>query len=117
MAANYPLSDAASLRDQFVGKKLTELPTPSVILDRSLIKKNCAAMLQICSKLGVGFRAHVKSHKTLELSKMMVGDGLPGLGGTPAEFIVSTVAEAENLVEYVTQEQGRGRQASVGLIR
>jgi hypothetical protein len=74
-------------------------------------------MLQICSKLGVGFRAHVKSHKTLELSKVMVGDGLPGFEGTPAQFIVSTIAEAENLAEYVTQEQARGRQASVRPIR
>lgn len=113
MAANYPLSDMSSLKDQFVGKKLTHLPTPSIILDRSLLKKNCAAMLQICNKLDVGFRAHVKSHKTLELSRMMVGDELDGLEGMAAQFIVSTVAEAEHLVEYVRSEQGRGRKAGV----
>ncbi|KAF2630167.1 hypothetical protein BU25DRAFT_408750 [Macroventuria anomochaeta] len=110
MAANYPLSSTPSLQDQFIGRKLTDLPTPSVILDRSLIKKNCTAMLQVCERLGVGFRAHVKSHKTLELSKMMVGDGREG---SPAQFIVSTIAEAENLVEYVRAEQERGREASI----
>lgn len=116
MAHNYPLADVASLKQQFVGQKLTDLPTPSIILDQHLIKKNCAAMLHICAKLGVGFRAHVKSHKTLELSKMMVGDGLPGFESTPAQFIVSTVAEAENLAPFVKEEQERGRQATVRFV-
>ncbi|XPS68629.1 D-serine ammonia-lyase [Ascochyta lentis] len=113
MAANYPLSDLASLKEQFVGRKLNELPTPSIVLDRSLVKKNCAAMLQICTKLGLGFRAHVKSHKTLELSRLMVGDGLQDTGEQKALFIVSTVAEAENLAPYVQQCQEKGREASI----
>lgn len=113
MASNYLLSDASSLKEQFVGKHLAELPTPSILLDRHLIKANCTAMLQICKKLEVGFRAHVKSHKTLELSRLQVGDGLPGLENTPAQFIVSTLAEAENLVGFVRGEQGRGRDAGV----
>lgn len=120
MASNYPLSDLCSLKEQFVGKKLTDLPTPSIILDRSLVKKNCAAMLQVCKELDVGFRAHIKSHKTIELSKLMVGDGLEGSEGperAPAtgHFIVSTLAEGENLVSYVRELQGRGREASVSL--
>lgn len=113
MASNYPPSDSSALKEQYLGKHLAELPTPSIILDRNLIKKNCTAMLQICAKLSVGFRAHVKSHKTLELSRFMVGDGLPGLENTPAQFIVSTVAEAENLVGFVKESQGRGRDAGV----
>ena len=113
MAQSYPPSQMSLLKERFVGKKLTELPTPSIILDRSKIEKNCTAMLQVCSKLSVGFRAHVKSHKTLELSRLMVGDGLPGLEHTPAHFIVSTLVEAENLVEYAKGEQARGRECSV----
>ncbi|KAF1929135.1 uncharacterized protein M421DRAFT_61981 [Didymella exigua CBS 183.55] len=113
MASNFPLSNASLLTQQFVGKKLVDLPTPSIILDRRLIKANCTAMLQICKKLKVGFRAHVKSHKTLELSRLQVGDGLPGLENTPALFIVSTVAEAENLVEYVKEQQEKGRESSI----
>ncbi|KAF3047729.1 hypothetical protein E8E12_011542 [Didymella heteroderae] len=113
MAYNYPLSDVASLKKSFLGQQLVDLPTPSIILDRSIIKKNCTAMLQVSKKLGVGFRAHVKSHKTLELSRIQVGDGLPGLEDTPAQFIVSTLAEAENLLDYVKGEQGRGRDAGI----
>ncbi len=69
-------------------------------------------MLSVCASLGVGFRAHVKSHKTLELSKLMVGDGLQGYE-VPANFVVSTVAEAEGLVGYVREQQEMGREASV----
>lgn len=113
MAANYPLSPLASLKQQFVGQRLTDLPTPSAILDRSLVKQNCAAMLHVCRRLGVGFRAHVKSHKTLELSRMMVGEGIQGMEEQGAQFIVSTLAEAENLVGYVREVQQRGGKASV----
>lgn len=115
MALNYPLSDITSLKQSFLGQKIVDLPTPSILLDRNLIKKNCTAMLQICKKLDVGFRAHVKSHKTLELSRIQVGDGLPGLEDSPAQFIVSTLAEAENLAEYVREQQQRGRDAGVSL--
>ncbi|KAF2827535.1 hypothetical protein CC86DRAFT_369640 [Ophiobolus disseminans] len=104
---NYPLASQASLAAQYVGKRLQGLPTPAVILDRSKIKKNCDAMLQVCQKLDVGFRAHVKSHKTLELSKMQVGNE------GPANFIVSTVIEAENLFPYVLACQDEGREASI----
>lgn len=114
MAHNYPLSSISDLRQQFVGQTLTALPTPSVLLDRSRIRRNCTAMLEVCERLGVGFRAHVKSHKTLELSRLMVGDGLGR--DVPANFIVSTVAEAENLREYVKSVQGEGREGSVSLV-
>lgn len=104
---NYPLPSSSSLAAQFVGKTLNELPTPAVVLDRALIKRNCNAMLNVCKELGVGFRAHVKSHKTAELSKLQVGKEVA------ANFIVSTIIEAENLVELVAKEQEKGREASV----
>lgn len=52
-----------SLQLQYVGKKLAELHTPAAILDRTVVKRNCDAMLDVCAQLQVGFRAHVKSHK------------------------------------------------------
>jgi hypothetical protein len=105
--SNYPLSSQGSLASQYVGQRLEDLPTPAIILDRYKIKKNCAAMLQVCQKLNVGFRAHVKSHKTSELSKLQVGET------GPANFIVSTVMEAEQLCMFVAECQSKGREASV----
>jgi D-serine deaminase-like pyridoxal phosphate-dependent protein len=106
---NYPLANHASIVKQHVGKKLQDLPTPAVILDRSKIIRNCNAMLQVCQELDVGFRAHVKSHKTLELAKLQIGET------GPANFIVSTVVEAEHLLPFVKECQSKGRGASVRL--
>ncbi|KAI4655842.1 hypothetical protein J4E93_000558 [Alternaria ventricosa] len=105
----YPLPSRASLLSQFLGQKLEDLPTPAIVLDRAIIRRNCDAMLNICAELKVGFRAHVKSHKTLELSQMQVG----AEQSQPANFIVSTIAEAENLLPYLCYAQGVGREASV----
>ena len=121
----YPLSPANVLEAQFIGKKLDSLPTPAIVLDRAVMGRNCAAMLCVCAQLGVGFRAHVKSHKTVELSKLQVGDfgvdgkeeeGGGGVGKKKANLIVSTVMEAEQLVGYVKEVQGRkGWEASVSV--
>lgn len=114
MAHNYPPSPVDALKQQFLGKHLVDLPTPSLILDRALLRKNCTAMLDVCGELGVGFRAHVKSHKTLELAEMQVGDGLGRPGAhVPARFVVSTVAEAENLRGFVDGVGRRGRGGNV----
>jgi D-serine deaminase-like pyridoxal phosphate-dependent protein len=121
LTPNYPLPSRSSLAAQFVGKKLQDLATPAIVLDRAPIRRNCDAMLNVCKELGVGFRAHVKSHKTLELSMLQVGGG--GGGGQTTEkkeeaaanFIVSTIIEAENLADLVLEEQAKGRQASVRL--
>lgn len=63
LVANYPLASAAALQLQYVGKKLSEVPTPAVVIDRAVAKKNCDDMLDVCQKLGVAFRAHIKTHK------------------------------------------------------
>jgi hypothetical protein len=47
--------------------------------------------------------------KTLELSKLQVGES------GPANFIVSTIIEAENLVPCLIEYQGKGREASVSM--
>ncbi|EDU49335.1 conserved hypothetical protein [Pyrenophora tritici-repentis Pt-1C-BFP] len=112
----YPLTPTSLLTSHFIGKKLSTLPTPAIVLDRALIRRNCAAMLGICSALGVEFRAHVKSHKTIELSRMQVGDWEgegQGKGEKKANFIVSTVLEAEQLVGYVRDVQGKRWDGSI----
>jgi D-serine deaminase-like pyridoxal phosphate-dependent protein len=48
---------------QYIGKSYTELPTPSLILKKDVIERNCAANLDAMRKLSVYFRAHVKSLK------------------------------------------------------
>jgi D-serine deaminase-like pyridoxal phosphate-dependent protein len=107
---NYPLPSREALLSQFRGQPLTALPTPAVVLDRALVAKHCAAMLRVCAALGVGFRAHVKSHKTLEVAQMQVGSEA---GSGPADFVVSTLVEAEALAGWLGECQAKGREGSV----
>lgn len=89
---------------QFKGKKLEELPTPSFIVDKSVFIKNCDDMLDRAKILNADFRAHVKTHKTLEgAGYQLSGSGTKGLATT--KVIVSTLAEAWGLIPLV--EQGK----------
>ena len=47
----------------YVGKDIHDVPKPTVILDVSRVRRHCQSMLEAVDALGVGFRAHVKTHK------------------------------------------------------
>ena len=46
-----------------VGQSVTEVPKPAAILDVAKVKRHCNSMLEAARSLGLGFRAHVKTHK------------------------------------------------------
>jgi hypothetical protein len=66
MASNppsrYPPSNE-ELRRFYIGKDIGDVPKPAVVLDVAIIKRHCQALLQTMKQLGVGFRAHIKTHK------------------------------------------------------
>ncbi|KAM0380752.1 hypothetical protein ACHAPK_001360, partial [Fusarium culmorum] len=51
------------LRQFYVGKNIHNVPKPAVILDKARIVRHCQSMLDSVDALGLGFRAHVKTHK------------------------------------------------------
>jgi hypothetical protein len=51
------------LQVAFVGKSLDEVPVPSVVLDLAKLRANCQRMLDAVAALGLGWRAHIKTHK------------------------------------------------------
>lgn len=95
----YVPPDAAALRKAYLGKAVAELPTPSVVIDRRKFQANSARMLQSAASLGVEFRCHVKTHKTLQGVEVQLGHGT----GAPTtnKIIVSTLAEAWFLLPLV----------------
>ncbi|KAK3309928.1 putative serine dehydratase domain-containing protein [Chaetomium strumarium] len=97
------------LRARFAGKRLNEVPTPSVVLDLAKLEVNCQRMLEATDRLGLLWRAHIKSHKTTELTRLQVGDSL----GAPVSLIVSTILEAENILPLLKEYQSRGRPVNV----
>lgn len=59
----YPSPSPAALKLQFVGQKVDAAQTPAAVIDAAVVRRNCQLMLDAADKLGVGFRAHVKTHK------------------------------------------------------
>lgn len=51
------------LKDRLVGKTLHEVPTPSIVLDVAKLELNCQRMRDAADKNGIGWRAHIKTHK------------------------------------------------------
>ncbi|ESZ94975.1 hypothetical protein SBOR_4658 [Sclerotinia borealis F-4128] len=104
----FPYASREELVKEYVGKSLHDVPCPAVVLDISKLKKNCTSMLEAVDSLDCGWRAHIKTHKTTELTRLQVGDG-PG----SANIVVSTVVEAENIVPILLEYKNKGRPMNV----
>ncbi|KAM0723736.1 hypothetical protein Q7P37_000726 [Cladosporium fusiforme] len=112
VTTRYPNALESELREAYVGKSLQEADTPVAIIDVAAARRNCQSMLDACDTLGVKFRAHVKTHKTVELTKLQVGEG-----NRPVNLAVSTISELEFLLPFLSTcvEQGRAVNVLYGL--
>lgn len=68
--------------------KLADLPTPCLVLDRTILSRNLRAMAGSLARLGVPLRPHMKTAKSIEVARL-------ALVGQPGGITVSTLAEAE----------------------
>lgn len=59
----YLTPDKEILREKFVGKSLKDVDAPAAVLDLDKVNTNCQRMLEAVSRLGSGWRAHIKTHK------------------------------------------------------
>ncbi|MFO1027205.1 MAG: alanine racemase [Acetobacteraceae bacterium] len=67
---------------------LTDLPTPCLVLDRGILKRNLLVMANTLKRLGVPLRPHMKTAKSIDVARL-------ALEGQPGGITVSTLAEAE----------------------
>ncbi|GES59129.1 D-serine dehydratase [Aspergillus terreus] len=104
-----PLPSADELRRFYIGKDIKDVPKPAAVLDLAIVSRHCQAMLSAVKHLNVGFRAHIKTHKTLQLSEWQVGTS----PGDEANFVVSTLAEAELLLPLLKVLRRDGRKVNV----
>ncbi|HEV3039278.1 MAG TPA: alanine racemase [Candidatus Angelobacter sp.] len=65
-----------------------EITTPAFLVDQAIVVRNCATMREKAQRSGIAFRPHVKTHKTIEIAQMQVGN-------SSGPITVSTLAEAE----------------------
>lgn len=94
-----PLADKSELLKQYKGKKKSELPTPSFIVNQKTASENCGNMLRNARAIKAKFRAHVKTHKTLEGTLLQLGEG----EFSTDRLVVSTLMELWNLLPLVEQ--------------
>jgi len=65
-----------------------ELPTPALILDASVVRRNIQRMADYARQAGLGIRPHTKTHKSRRVAAMQLASGAIGL-------TVAKVGEAE----------------------
>ena len=68
--------------------KLTDLPTPCLVLDRQKLLRNIKTMADALARHGVPLRPHMKTAKSIDVARLV-------LAGQPESITVSTLAEAE----------------------
>src|SRR5688572_8976017 len=66
---------------------LDDLPTPALILDRAILRRNLKRMSERLAEAGVALRPHLKTAKSLQVGRMAVA-------GHDGRITVSTLAEA-----------------------
>ncbi|KAL2211341.1 hypothetical protein CC79DRAFT_1353432 [Sarocladium strictum] len=102
-------TESNAMKSPFIGTKLQDLPTPCGVLDLAKVEVNCQRMLNAVRRLQLGWRPHIKTHKTWELTRLQVGDAKD----EPVRLCVSTVLEVENLVPLAQEYQSQGRSFNV----
>ncbi|KAF0638368.1 hypothetical protein FPSE5266_01951 [Fusarium pseudograminearum] len=81
----------------FIGKPISGLPTPALVVNLPVLKKNIDSLHQDVEKLGIGFRPHVKTLKTLEVTRMMLAEG------KYKGMIASTIPEIKGALPLVEE--------------
>lgn len=72
---------------------ISELDTPSVLVDLDILERNLERMAQYCQTSGMILRPHVKTHKIPELAKMQLALGAVGItAAKPGEAAVMSAA-------------------------
>jgi D-serine deaminase-like pyridoxal phosphate-dependent protein len=66
---------------------LSELPTPSLVLDAARVRRNAERMQTRVAEMGARLRPHIKTHKCVEVARLQTSARDPAL-------TVSTLAEA-----------------------
>ena len=63
----------------WLGRNKLEIETPSLLLDLEILERNLAAMQALCSRGGVQYRPHTKTHKSPLLALLQIERGAGGI--------------------------------------
>ncbi|KAJ7039820.1 putative serine dehydratase domain-containing protein [Mycena alexandri] len=100
-----------ALTKQFVGQPLESLRTPAIVIDRSIFQKNCVRMLKNATEWGASLRSHLKTHKTVEGTRLQLVEGEYATNAV----VVSTLMEAWEVVQGGLVKDGTVKDILYGL--
>ncbi|KAK2461939.1 hypothetical protein APHAL10511_006402 [Amanita phalloides] len=103
--------DKKKLCEKYVGKPIDTLRTPALIVDRTTFAQNCGRMLYTSAEWGATFRAHLKSHKTTEGTRLQLITADHRTGAV----VVSTMLEAWEVVQAGLLKDGTVKDMLYGL--
>lgn len=75
------------------GMRLSDLPTPCLVLDRDVLRRNLDRMARIVARHGIALRPHMKTAKSIDVARL-------ALAGQAGGITVSTLAEAEYFARH-----------------
>ncbi|KAI7864222.1 uncharacterized protein EV154DRAFT_534144 [Mucor mucedo] len=82
----------ATLVKNMVGKKLDQLRTPSLVIDRKIVERHSKKLSSVTTELNTKIRVHVKTHKSVEGTRIQLE------GAKTQAIVVSTMAEAQAMI-------------------
>jgi D-serine deaminase-like pyridoxal phosphate-dependent protein len=91
-----------------VGLPKTALDTPALLVDLDVLDANIARVASACRQHGVGWRPHLKGHKTLEIARKELAAGAVGI--TAAKLGEVEVMAAGGIVGVLIANQIVGPQ-------
>ncbi len=59
--------------------RVSDLETPSVLIDLDKMEQNIASMQARCDELGINFRPHIKTHKIPDIARRQIEAGAVGI--------------------------------------
>ncbi|KAJ5975945.1 hypothetical protein N7481_009652 [Penicillium waksmanii] len=108
MATTPALPTQVDLLQRWGGEDIADLPKPAAVIDRAIVRRHCERMNNTIRTLGVEFRAHVKTHKTLEIAKLQLDKE-----SKAPKFIASTLLEIEILTRFLAGLKQAGRSPNI----
>ncbi|ABE45985.1 putative threonine aldolase [Polaromonas sp. JS666] len=87
----HTMSTSSSRLSDLIGKPVTEVDTPALVIDLDAMKRNLGRMAEFAKKHSIRWRPHAKMHKSASLAKLQIKAGAVGV-------CVQKTAEAEAMV-------------------
>jgi D-serine deaminase-like pyridoxal phosphate-dependent protein len=96
-----------------VGMHVEDLPTPVVVIDREILRRNVAEMASFAQSLGVELRPHWKTTKTAEAAHLQADAGAVGHTAATSAEVLALAAAGSRSVFWAFPPVGAARVETV----